>query len=233
MTNLYTDRDSQQARKEQAESLLDAESMKLYVVSKEPGLLNTILHEATHNLGPAHEYKVGGKKAGEVFTGPIASMMEELKAQTGALFLTEFLRAKKIIPDDLAGQVYADGIVWAFGHTSQGMYTGDGQRKTYSHLAAIQIGFLMEKGALTWSKDAKAANGKDTGAFTIHKDKLIPVIDEMMKLAAGIKSRGDKAAADALIKKYVDSSEVVPHDIIKERFLRHPKANFVFSVKTQ
>jgi len=65
MTNINTDRDSMQARREQAESLLDAESMKMYVMSPEPGLLNTILHEATHNLGPAHEYKVGGKKAGE------------------------------------------------------------------------------------------------------------------------------------------------------------------------
>jgi len=233
MTNINTDRDSMQARKEQAESLLDADSMKMYVVSTEPGLLNTILHEATHNLGPAHEYKVGGKKAGEVFSGPIASVMEELKAQTGALFLTEFLRAKKIIPDDVAAQTYADAIVWAFGHTSQGMYTGSGERKTYSNLAAIQIGFLMEKGAMSWSKDAKAANGKDTGAFTIHKDKLIPVIDEMMKVVGGIKSRGDKAAAEALIKKYVDSSDIVPHETIQERFRRHPKPSFVYSAKLQ
>jgi hypothetical protein len=231
MTNINTDRDSMQARKEQAESLLDAESMKMYFVSPEPGLLNTILHEAAHNLGPAHEYKVEGKTAGEAFSGPIASVMEELKAQTAALFFVEFLRAKKIIPDEIAGQTYADGIVWAFGHTSQGMYAGDGNRKTYGNIAAIQIGFLIEKGAMTWSDSAKAGNGTDTGAFTIHKDKLIPVIDELMTLVAGIKARGDRAGAEALIKKYVDSSEIVPHEKIKERFLRHPKASFVYSVK--
>ena len=232
MTNINTDRDSMQARREQAESLLDAESMKMYLVSPEPGLLNTILHEATHNFGPAHEYKVAGKKAAEVFTGPIASMMEELKAQTGGLFLIEFLRAKKLISDELAAQAYADAIVWAFGHTSQGMYTGAGERKAYSNLAAIQIGFLIDKGALSWSATAKAANGKDTGAFTIHQDKLVRAIEEMMSVVGGIKSRGDRAGAEALIKKYVDSSEVVPHDTIKERFLRHPKPSFVYSVKT-
>ena len=87
MTNINTDKDSMQARREQGESLFDDASMKLYVASPEPGLLNTILHEATHNLGPSHEYKVNGKTDDEAFGGPIASVMEELKAQTGALFL--------------------------------------------------------------------------------------------------------------------------------------------------
>jgi len=76
MVNINTDPDSREARKAQAESLLDGTSAKLYPASTEPGLLSTILHEATHNLGPAHEYKVNGKKADEMFGGPIASMMD-------------------------------------------------------------------------------------------------------------------------------------------------------------
>ena len=230
MTNLYLDADSQDARRQQAESMLDAASMRNYVVSAEPGLLNTILHEATHNLGPAHEYKVKGKTAGLVFTGPIASVLEELKAQTGALFLVEFLRNKKLISDQLALQTYADAIVWAMGHISQGMYDGDGKRKTYSNLAAFQIGFLREKGALEWNDTTPAANGKDKGAFTIHYDKMVAASDEMMKLVGGIKARGDKDVAEQLLQKYVDGNKVVPHDIIKERFTRFPKASFVYTV---
>jgi hypothetical protein len=230
MTNLYLDQDSRDARRAQAESLLDAESMKAYAGTPEPGLLGTILHEATHNLGPAHEYKVNGKSASEVFTGTVASLLEELKAQTGALFLIEFLRAKKLISDELAAQSYADAIVWAFGHISQGMYDGDGKRKPYGNLAAIQIGYLRDKGVLVWNPKATAANGKDTGAFSLRYDKLVPVVDELMKTVAGIKARGDKAGAKALLDKYVESSKVVPHDIIKERFLRVPKASFVYSV---
>ena len=130
----------------------------------------------------------------------MASVMEELKAQTGALFLLELLRAKKVITDELAAQSLTDSIVWAFGHISQGMYTGTGERKTYRNLAAIQIGFLIEKGALTWDDKAVAANGTDHGAFTIHPDKLVPAVQDMMKLVAGIKARGDKAAAEQLSK---------------------------------
>ena len=40
-----------------------------------------MLHEAAHNLGPAHEYKVKGKTDDQVFGGPLASTLEELKAQ--------------------------------------------------------------------------------------------------------------------------------------------------------
>ena len=68
------------------------------------------------------------------------------------------------------------------------------------------------------------------GRVTIHVDKLVPVANEMMKVFAGIKARGDKAAAEKLIARYVDSDAVVPHKIISERFLRHPKASFVYSV---
>ncbi|MDB4953774.1 MAG: Nudix hydrolase 3, partial [Myxococcales bacterium] len=229
MVNLYGDPDSQSARRAQADSVFDAASMKLYAGTQEPSLLATILHEATHNLGPAHEYKVGGKTADEVFGGPVASVLEELKAQTGALFLLEFLRGKGLISDQLAQQSFADSIVWALGHVSQGMYTGSGARKTYGNVAAIQIGFLIEHGALTWNDQASANNGTDKGAFTIHGDKLVGAADEMMKAFAGIKARGDKPAADELIKRYVDGT-IVPHKLIAERFLRFPKASFVYAV---
>jgi hypothetical protein len=231
MVNINTDPDSRAARKSQMASLLDADSAKLYPDPTEPGLLSTILHEATHNLGPAHEYKVNGKVDDVVFTGPIAQMLEELKAQTGALFLLEFLRSKGLISDELARQSFVDSIVWAFGHVSQGMYTGDKQRKAYGNLAAIHIGYLIDKGALTWDANKAAANGTDKGAFTVHVDKLAPVADEMMKEFGGIKSRGDKAAAEALIARYVDAETVVPHKVITERMLRQGKPSFVYAVK--
>lgn len=232
MSNLYQDSDSQAARKAQAESLLDAASASNYIVSPEPGLLSTILHEATHNLGPSHEYKAFGKTDDVAFGGPLAAVFEELKAQTGALFLVEFLRSKGLITDLQAKQTYTDCIVWAFGHISQGMYAGAGKaktRKAYSNLAAIQIGFLIDKGALTFNKASKAKNGTDTGAFTIRHDKMVAAVNDMMTLVGGIKARGDGKAATALAAKYVDG-KVVPHALITERFLRFPKASFVYAV---
>ncbi len=229
MSNLYTDPDSQASRRAQAESLLDAASMRSYGAGAVPGLLSTILHEATHNLGPAAEYKVGGKTDDQVFGGPIASVFEELKSQSGALFLVELLRGKGLISDELAVQSYVDAIVWAFGHISQGMYTGGGDRKAYSQLAAVQIGLLLDAGALRWDDAATAANGADSGAFVIDPAKIVPAVDAMMQLVGGIKARGDKAAAEELLARYVDG-KAVPQTIIAERMRRFPKASFVYAV---
>jgi hypothetical protein len=231
MVNIGTDTDSRDARKAGADGLIDADSMKLYAASStEPGLLSTILHEASHNLGPSHEYKVKGKVDSEVFTGPIASMLEELKAQTGAWFLTELLRSKGLITDELARQTYVDMIVWSFGHIAQGMYTPDKSRKAYGNLAAIHLGTLIEKGAVVWDAGKLAANGTDKGAFTIVPDKFVGIADEMMKQFGGIKSRGDRAAAEALIARFVDSDQIVPHKMITERMLRQGRPSYVYAV---
>ena len=82
---------------------------------------------------------------------------------------------------------------------------------------------------LTWDPKRPAANGKDVGAFSLDGKKLVAACDEMMKLVGGIKARGDKAAAEALVAKYSDGT-VVPHPVIQERFLRFPKASFVYSL---
>jgi hypothetical protein len=228
--NLYTDADSVESARAESASLLDIESMKEYVDDPLPGLLSTTLHEATHNLGPAQEYAVKGKPVEDKFGGPMDQLIEELKAQTGALFLVELLRGKGIVSDALARQIYVSSIVWAFGQISSGMYTTVGhQRKTYPQLAAIQVGFLLDKGALTWDAKATAANGTDKGAFAIHLDKMVAASDEMMKLVAGIKARGDVRAAEALAKKYVDG-KTVPFDAINERFRRSPRNSFVYSL---
>lgn len=229
MSNLYNDPDSLAMRRAQASSLVDATTIKSLADDPTPSLLSTILHEATHNLGPAHEYKFRGKTAAQAFGGGMASMLEELKAQSGALYFIDYVQKKGIISPELARQTYLDSIVWCFGHISRGMYTPSGQRKAYSQLAAIQIGFLMDEGAIRWDDKVKAANGKDTGAFVVDFAKLPAATTKLMKLVATIKAKNDKKGAEALAKKYVDG-KVVPQKAIADRFLRFPKTSFVYSL---
>jgi hypothetical protein len=229
MTNLYTDPDSRETRKAQARSLLAADSMNSYTDADMPGLLGTILHEATHNLGPSHEYKVKGKTDDQLFGGPLASMVEELKAQTGALWYVKLLADKGVLTADEAKQTYTDSFIWSLGHISRGMYTDAGGRKPYSQLSAIQVGFLMDEGAIRFDAEATAANGTDKGAFVLDFDKLPAAIDKLMRIVGAIKAKGDKAAAEELAKKYVDGA-VVPMALVTERLLRQPKVNFVYSV---
>jgi hypothetical protein len=194
--------------------------------------MGTVLHEAAHNLGPAHEYKVNGKKDREIFEGPLASMLEELKAQTAALYYTDWLADKKILTALEAEQAHVRDITWTFGHISRGMYTATGSPRTYSQLAAIQIGFLVEVGAIEWKASDKAANGEDTGCMELHLDKFPVEVKKLMTDVAGIKARGDKKRALELKKRYVDvdGERKALLDTIRERWLRAPKASFVYAI---
>lgn len=230
MSNLYTDPDSLRDRKTLASSVFTAQDIALLEDGAGPGLLSTILHEAAHNLGPAHEYKVDGKVDDVIFGGALASMAEEFKAQTAAIWYLPYLVEKGVITQDLANKSYADSIYWAFGHISRGMTNAEGRIQPYSQLAAIQIGMMLEDGALTYEPEQMAANGTDKGAFVIHMDKMAGCVDRMMSEIAKMKAKGDKDGLEALRVKHVNGT-AIPFKTIEERMLRLPKTSFVYHVK--
>lgn len=229
MSNLYMDVDSLRVRRQKAESLFTKASLTALTDEAAPGLLATILHEATHNLGPSHEYRYQKKKDTEAFGGELASMLEELKAQSGALYFLGWGEKKSIFTSALARQTTLDSIVWCMGHVAQGMWQ-DKRRKPYGQLAAIQVGLLLDEGALRWDEKELAANGKDQGAFTVVWEKMPAAIEKLMKTAGTIKAKNDKKSALDLATKYVDG-KLVPHATIAERWLRFPSTSFVYSVE--
>lgn len=231
MTNLYTDKDSEAAFFEQSKSGFCKAAMGLIAFDPKVATMSTVLHEAAHNLGPAHEYKVKGKPDREVFGGPLSSTLEELKAQTSALYFADWLTGKGIINQKTSELAHARDMVWAFGHISQGMYAGD-KPKPYSQLASIQVGSMLKAGAMTWNAEEIAANGKDKGCFDFHMDKFPGAVLELEKKVLGIKGKGDKAGALALTKEMVDDDNEWKRlrGVIQERWLRQPKASFVYAV---
>jgi hypothetical protein len=229
MTNLYTDPDSAARRRTAAESLLTNDAMAYFTGSPNPGLMSTILHEATHNLGPAQEYRVDGKSSEEIFGGQMASMLEELKAQTGALFLLSLLKDRGVLDEAAVNEAYLDSIIWAYGHISRGMYTPSGQRKAYSQLAAIQVGELLTTGAMTWNPTRGAANGADVGSFSIDYAAMPAAAQALMQKVVQILATGDTEGAEALAAQHVDG-DTVPMSEIAERYQRLPRASFVYAV---
>ena len=233
MTNLYTDTDSRQALKRQMQSLFCPTTDAHASTDPKSSLMSTVLHEATHNLGPAHDYLVAGKKDAVVFGGPLASMLEELKAQTGALYFSEWLVQRKIITQADAEEAHVRDVAWGFGHVSRGMYEADGKPKTYSQLASIQLGSLWRSGGLVWKPTEAAANGTDQGCFDVDFGKWRTTIDALAVRVLKIKGRGDRKDAEALKAAYVDDTSDWHklRDVIAERWLRAPKASFVYSIK--
>ena len=232
MTNLYTDPDSQDAFKEQSAALLCKGTMDRLDADPKHATMSTVLHEAAHNLGPAHEYKVKGKTDDQVFGGPLASTLEELKAQTAALYFSEWLVAKGLLDKGDAEKSHIRDVTWAFGHIAQGMLNAQGKPKPYSQLASIQMGFLNSKNALIWKGEEMAANGADKGCFDVDNAAWKPAVDEMATIVLGIKGRGDKALAESTRDTWI--SEGTPwaalRGVIQERWLRAPKASFVYAI---
>jgi hypothetical protein len=233
MTNLYTDEDSRAAGAEQMASMFCKATNAKATTDSGTLLVTTMLHEAAHNLGPAHEYKVKGKVDDAVFGGPLASTLEELKAQTSALYFTDWIAERGLLEKDKAIEVHVRDVAWAFGHISRGMYSGTGQAKPYSQLASIQLGSFWKGGALKWNADEVAANGTDKGCFEIDFAKMPVEVKALATRVLKIKGSGDKKDAEALKAQWVDAKDdwAKMRDVITERWLRAPKASFVYAVK--
>ena len=124
-------------------------------------------------------------------------------------------------------------IAWAFGHISRGMYTADGTPRNYSQLAALQLGAWMEAGALAWHADEVAANGTDKGCIEIDFKALPVAVKSFETAVLQIKASGDKARAEQLKAKFVDAKDDFAQvkATITERWLRAPKASFVYSIR--
>jgi hypothetical protein len=238
MSNLYTDEDSLARRRAQAASLFDAPAMTELRGRPGAGLLSTILHEASHNLGPSHDFRLNGLTADEAFGGGLASMLEELKAQSGALFFVEFLRsARGHRRRDRAAHLRGRDRV-GHGPRLPRHVDAPGNRKAYSQLAAIQLGFLIDQGALRWDPEAMAADGVHRGALSIDLSRMPAASTALMEAVMRIKATADRDAAVALADRYVGaapdadlSATVVPHATIVERWSGgFPQTTFVFEI---
>jgi hypothetical protein len=232
MTNLYTDPDSRARAATLQSAVFCKASDALYANTDTKEVLDSLLHEAAHNLGPSHDYSVAGKTAPQAFGGPLASTLEELKAQNSSLYLLSLLQSRGVLQGDEVLRTLRGGLTWAFGHISRGMYGADGTPRNYSHVAAIQIGSYFDAGALTWVAEP-AANGKDMGCIQVDYAKLPAAVEQLEVTVLGVKARADRKGAEALLAKYVDNKDDAYAGVkaaITERYLRSPKASFVYSV---
>jgi hypothetical protein len=235
MTNLYTDPDSEATLLQQASSLLCKATMDRFDPAPRHLTLSTVLHEAAHNLGPAHEYRVDGKTDDQLFGGPLATTLEELKSQTAGLYFADWLVERGLLDAADAERTHIRDVIWAFGHIAQGMVTADGKSKPYSQLAAIQMGFFNANGVLPWKPGQKAANGTDVGCFDVEIAKWKPAQDALARIVLGVKARGDRALAERTRDQWISDGTdwAERRNVIQQRWLRAPKASFVYSIAAE
>ena len=233
MSNLFNDVDSNNSAIDVNAAVFCSNTNRFATPNSEDQLVTSMLHEVAHNLGPTTDYKLDGRTMVQAFGGPLGATLEELKAETSSMFLVDWLKPKGFFNDERVRQIHTYQTSWDFGHISRGMYTPDGKTLNYSHLAAIQLGWMMDHGAMAWHVDQMAANGKDKGCLEIDYDKLPQAIHSLETEVLQIKGQANKQRAEQLKAKYVDGTDDFAQlkSIITARLLRSPKATLVYSIR--
>jgi len=78
-----------------------------------------------------------------------------------------------------------------------------------------------------------AANGSDPGCLEIDFKKMPGAVEALETAVLRIKARADKPAAEKLKADFVDGKNDFSaiRDIVTDRWLRAPKATFVYSLR--
>ncbi len=228
-TNMFADEASSARHRAQAESLLtsgsvDAESDDLAAL-----LLRSRLEEASRDLGPQRDSPPLGGPAIDPLDD-VRPALERLEAASGVLFFARWLTGHALLDMGLERGVVLEQLLQSFEYTALGTRRPPGQPLDGGQTAAIQIGMLLDDGALRWDPDALAADGEHRGAFTIDFERMAAASQHAMNVVLHILATGDRAAFDALVARYVDG-DVVPQAVLAERYRGYPEISFVYSVR--
>jgi hypothetical protein len=232
MTNLGNDLDSHLALRNQLASILCSTTMGFASTDPADALQSTVLHEAAHNLGPTSDYRLKGKTDDERFGGPLASMLEELKAESSALYFTWWLVDQKRSSPAEATRATVRDLAWSVGQLSRGMYDGEHHDKPYSQLAAVQLGTALRTGALSWKAELPAANGKEQGCLELDVPAWRKMVEGLTKRVVRVKGGGSRRDAEALKAEFVENQGdawATVRDELSKRWLRAPKATYLYS----
>jgi hypothetical protein len=175
-----------------AEKILDRSQLPL--LSGDAFFDETLFHELSHSLGPAF---VKGTKDKEVRVALESShaALEECKADVMGAFNILYLVKKGELPKTLHDELLVSYFAGLFRSIRFGVAEAHGQA------AAIQINRYLEEGA--------AHQDPSTKRLTVDLPKLEASIGKLVHDLAVVQWEGDKAAADAMLKKYGGMSDTM------------------------
>ncbi|MBW2261894.1 MAG: hypothetical protein JRG91_07975 [Deltaproteobacteria bacterium] len=172
-------------------------------------ITNVTFHELSHGFGAYHTMEVktpeGKKTTVKEALGEHDSLMEELKADTMGLWLVQFEKKKGTLDERQQKVRYVSALMHILGLLQ---YPLPG---TYPRMVAIQLGWYMDAGAVTWDADA--------GRFAVDFEKIPAAVESLVKEVTLIQLTGDRARAENLIGKYIKKKgekEYVLHGTLGE-----------------
>jgi len=248
-TMIYTNK----TLKAYSKDLMDKYIMPLFApnaqkyFNAEAGIESVVYHELFHNIGPRQKKKK--PDSDETYGDPLVSKdgvswrlpMEELKAQTGALFMATlfYMDAKQKFDNkeidkvafEKAEQNYREhmmyDLAWALRMILRASRSGPEftSQSPYSRLAAVQIGFLADQGAIKYNTKTKQ--------WSVDFNKLPDAITLLMKKVGQLYAASNVEDIETIFLYYMqgDGVKQLHRDRIVEVAGDMPSVLFDYRIK--
>lgn len=156
-------------------------------VSGEGYLLDTIMHEIAHGLGPTFARTSSGKVSIRQAIGPVFSGLEESKADVTGMFGLKWLVDHGALPKEKLEEFYASYIGGMFRTVRFGVAEAHGQAEM------MEFNYLSERRAIT-----REASGR----YVINYEKMPAAVADLAKELLEIEAAGDRQRAENWFHKY-------------------------------
>jgi hypothetical protein len=149
-------------------------------------MAGTLMHEISHELGPAFARRNGRQLPINEAIGPAYSGLEEAKADVVGMYGLAWLVDHAVLPKDRLEEYYASYVADLF----RTLRFGTGE--AHARAEMMEFNYLLGGHALTYA----------TGRYTIRYDRIPAVIAALAKELLTIEATGNRARAEALLAKY-------------------------------
>jgi hypothetical protein len=156
-------------------------------VTAEGYLLDTMMHEFAHGLGPVYSRTAAGKVDIREAIGPIFGGLEEAKADTTGMLGLNWLVEHGVLPKSRLEEFYASYVGGMFRTLRFGAEEAHGQAQM------MEFNYLLESGALTRTA---------AGRYAINFARIPSAVNDLAKELLEMEATGDRLRAENWFKKY-------------------------------
>jgi hypothetical protein len=160
-------------------------------------LATTMMHEISHELGPAYSRTPKGRADINEAIGPAYSGLEEAKADVVGMFGLDWLIEHGAMPKEKRTEYYASYVGGIFRTVRFGFVEAHGRAEM------MEFNYLVEKGAVT--------RDPATGRYAINIERMPATIVSLAKEQLEMEATGDRARVEAWFTKY----DRMPDDLAK------------------
>jgi hypothetical protein len=160
-------------------------------------LATTMMHEISHELGPAYSRTPNGRAQINEAIGPAYSGLEEAKADVVGMFGLDWLIEHGDMPKEKRTEYYASYVGGIFRTVRFGFVEAHGRAEM------MEFNYLVEKGAV--------ARDPGTGRYAINIERMPATIASLAKELLQMEATGDRGRVEAWFTKY----DRMPDDLAK------------------